>query len=87
MNKKHSTILLIGTLLFLYGCRDEDSMPGEETPTSTNRTILVYFGVDNNFRDEARINMELFTSNWNKDINGNLFVYADAGEIPVLVHI
>lgn len=59
----------------------------DRIPASTNRTVLVYLGVDNNFWPEAAEKIEQLTENWDKNIDGNLLVYADAGERPVLVHI
>ena len=67
----------------LSGCKKEDDLPS----ISSNRTILVYLGVDNNFRTEAKQKIEQLTNNWDNSIDGNLLVYADAGEKPVLVHI
>jgi len=67
----------------LSGCKKEIDCP----PANTHRTVLVYLGVDNNFRAEAAQKIEQLTNSWDKSIDGNLLVYADAGEKPVLVHI
>lgn len=85
----HKFILIfILSLLFLSGCRqDDDLLPDETETANVNRTVLVYLGTDNNFRAEALTNIALFTANWNKNTDGNLLVYADTGESPVLVHI
>ena len=65
------------------GCKKENDCQ----QISTHRTVLVYLGVDNNFRAEAVQKIKQLKDNWDKSINGNLLVYADAGEKPVLVHI
>jgi len=67
----------------LSGCKKGIDCP----PANTHRTVLVYLGVDNNFRAEAAQKIAQLTNSWDKSINGNLLVYADAGEKPVLVHI
>jgi hypothetical protein len=86
MKHKYSLIFIL-SLLFLSSCRHEDApFPDDNSPVS-NRTVLVYLGTDNNFRAEASTNIALFTANWDKNTDGNLLVYADAGENPVLVHI
>jgi hypothetical protein len=56
-------------------------------PASERCTVLVYLGVDNNFRAEASQKIEMLTENWDKNFDGNLLVYSDTGEKPVLVHI
>jgi hypothetical protein len=71
-------------LLLLSGCCKELV---DHPPASTQRTVLVYLGVDNNFKHEAAEKIETLTRNWNKNFDGNLLVYADAGAKPVLVHI
>jgi hypothetical protein len=81
---------LVNILLFILcivslGC-DENEINCKPNDYS-DRTVLVYLGVDNNFRDEAQSNITLLTNNWNDNNNGNLLVYADTGESPVLVHI
>jgi hypothetical protein len=73
--------------LFCYllsGCvKDRELVP--DTPS---RTVLVYLGTDNNFSNEAAEKINTLKSYWDKNINGNLMVYADAqGTNPVLVHI
>ena len=67
----------------LLGCQKED----DRLPASSNRTILVYLGVDNQFRNEAVQKIEQLTSAWDSSIDGNLLVYVDAGKKPVLIHI
>lgn len=59
----------------------------DEPSASTFRSVLVYLGTDNNFRSEAQQKIEQLRANWNRDTDGNLLVYADAGGSPVLVHI
>jgi len=81
---KHSFRLLLLCFL-LMGCSKEPCI--ERPPISTQRTVLVYLGVDNNFRYEAKEKIELLQNNWNPNFDGNLLVYADAGNKPVLVHI
>jgi len=84
---KYSILLLISILyVILQGCGKEELSP-DESPVSARRTVLVYLGTDNNFRAEAAQKIEQLTNNWNKAIDGNLLVYADAGEKPVLIHI
>jgi hypothetical protein len=58
-----------------------------EIPASMARTVLVYLGTDNNFRAEAAQKIETLRVNWNKHTDGNLLIYADAGERPALIHI
>jgi hypothetical protein len=70
----------------LPGCERDGSYP-DEIPVSTRRTVLVYLGVDNNFRPEARQKVETLTANWNANTDGNLLVYADDGDRPALIHI
>jgi len=69
---------------FLSGCRKE---PCDDPPASTRRTVLVYLGTDNNFRNEASQKIDQLVSNWDKANDGNLLVYADTGGKTVLVHI
>jgi hypothetical protein len=77
---------LVVLIFFFYSCKDEDQIVTDET-AGTNRTVLVYLGVDNNFRSEASEKIEQLKSNRDRYTDGNLFVYADTGESPVLVHI
>ena len=71
--------------IFLFACQKEST---EDFPSvSTNRTIVVYLGVDNNFRSEAAQKIELLKNNWDKSFDGNLFVYADTGNESNLIHI
>ena len=78
-------------LLLLSGCCKEPFVVPppivDPPPISTQRTVLVYLGVDNNFRGEAAEKIDTLKRNWNKNIDGNLLVYADSGTKPVLVHI
>ena len=68
---------------FLSGCvKVKDPVP--ETPV---RTVIVYLGTDNNFLSEAAEKINTLKNSWDKDNNGNLLVYADAGKSAVLVHI
>ena len=80
--------ILIWAFFFciLSGCRKEEPLSGSP-PESAHRTVLVYLGVYNNFRGEAEKKIRQLKDAWHKDIDGNLLVYADAGEEPVLVHI
>ena len=80
---RNSYIILFFFCCLLLGCKKEPDCE----QISTHRTVLVYLGVDNNFRDEAKEKIEMLTSNWDRSFDGNLLVYADAGEKPVLVHI
>ena len=72
--------------LLLFGCKKDEPFV-DIPPVSTHRSVLVYLGADNNFRAEARQKIEQLRSGWDKDIDGNLLVYADAGDSPVWVHI
>jgi hypothetical protein len=76
-------VLLLATLA---SCEPEEPMP-EIIPISAQRTVLVYLGVDNNFRPEAAQKIETLTENWNANTDGNLLVYADTGDRPALIHI
>ena len=78
------TIFLFACLL--PGCGPDEPIP-EEIPVSTHRTVLVYLGVDNNFHPEAQQKIKTLTANWNANNDGNLFVYADVGDRPALIHI
>ncbi|GHU58752.1 clostripain [Bacteroidia bacterium] len=81
--------LISGIILFfciLSGCGQDEPYP-DEIPASTVRTVLVYLGTDNNFRAEAAQKIEQLKSNWNKNNDGNLLVYADTGGKPALIHI
>jgi hypothetical protein len=86
MKHKYDLIFIL-PLLSLSGCQHEDAPFPDDDPSVSNRTVLVYFGTDNNFSIEASTNIALFTANWDKNTDGNLLVYADTGENPVLVHI
>jgi hypothetical protein len=80
---KYAVILL--PFVLLTACQKDD--PEFEVPTSLSRTVLVYLGTDNNFSAEAADKIEVLRTNWDRDTDGNLLVYADAGGKPVLVHI
>jgi hypothetical protein len=86
--KYNNSVLLYGLLQFflLTDCQKEELLP-DFPATSHNRTVLVYLGVDNNFRDEAAQKIRQLKNGWNRNFDGNLLVYADASEKPVLVHI
>lgn len=78
------TVFISFFFFLILGCRKESC----DCPViSTHRTVLVYLGVDNNFRAEAAEKIKQLTINWNKAFDGNLLVYADAGAKPVLLHI
>ena len=77
-------LLLSGFFALLAGCRKDKC---DEPPKSARRTVIVYLGTDNNFRNEAAEKIEILRNNRNSNIDGNLLVYADTGEKPVLVHI
>ncbi|GHT16367.1 clostripain [Bacteroidia bacterium] len=70
----------------LSGCEPNEPYT-EAIPASAQRTVLLYLGVDNNFRPEAQQKIETLTTNWNKNTDGNLLVYADDGDRPALIHI
>ncbi|MDR1155384.1 MAG: hypothetical protein LBL04_11810 [Bacteroidales bacterium] len=82
----HHIIMLIVVQAFFFAC-ERDDPPVEPPPASHRRTTLVYFGTDNNFRAEAAQKTGQLKSGWNKDIDGNLLVYTDAGSRPALIHI
>ena len=86
MNNSKTYLFFLSFLFLFFACEKEETFE-DEIPFSTHRSILVYLGVDNNFHAEAREKIEQLSANWHKDMNGNLLVYADAGESPVLVHI
>ena len=73
-------VLLLATFA---GCEQDGPMP-EIIPISAQRTVLVYLGVDNNFRAESAQKIETLKTNWNKTTDGNLLVYADTGNRPAL---
>lgn len=77
--------MLFAAVTLLGGCT-EDKLP-DIPEQSHSRTVLVYLGVDNNFRAEAAEKIKQLKDGWNSHIDGNLLVYADAGENPVLVRI
>lgn len=65
-------IAIIG-ICSLFGCHD----PASEDPVYTDRTIIVYLGVDNNFTGEDREKIESLTQGWDKNFQGRLLIYAD----------
>jgi hypothetical protein len=84
-NKVSQIIMLIMVQVFFFACeRDE---PDFSPPASDRCTVLVYLGTDNNFRAEAAEKTEQLKSGWNEAIDGNLLVYADAGDRTALIHI
>jgi len=84
---QHNLLLFLPFFCFLLsGCRKD--RPLSDIPSvSEYRTVLVYLGTDNEFRPEAAQKIEQLKSNWSRTVDGNLLVYADTGENPVLVHI
>jgi len=72
-------VVLLLLCFLLLGCHKEKPLE--------QRTVLVYLGVDNNFYTEAAEKIDILKTNWKPGFGGNLFVYADAGAKPVLVHI
>jgi Clostripain family. len=87
MNKSKIHLLFLLFLLLFSACEKDELLPADETPVSRFRSVLVYLGVDNNFHAEAQQKIEQLRTNWHKDTDGNLLVYADAGSNPVLIHI
>ena len=83
MNRKKYFIWLLLFGVLISGCQRE----ADYRSISVRRTVLVYLGVDNNFRAEAAQKIRQLTNAWHKDIDGNLLVYADTGEQAFLVHI
>jgi hypothetical protein len=79
-------IMLIMVQTFFTSC-ERDEPTDYPPPASKRRTVLVYLGTDNNFRAEAAQKIEQLKNGWNRDIDGNLLVYADAGDRPALIHI
>ena len=76
----YQILILAFFLCLLSGCERDEPLPDR-------RTVLVYLGVDNNFREEAAQKINQLKNNWDREFNGNLLVYADAGQKPVLIHI
>ncbi len=77
-----------GLFLFILpiACnKDKDPVP--EPPDTLYRTVLVYLGVDNNFRHEARMKIDTLWRHWRGDYYGNLLIYADTGSESILVRI
>lgn len=73
-------------LVFLAGC-EPNELPDDTVPASDRRTVLLYLGTDNNFHSEAAEKIRQLTDSWNEVIDGNLLIYSDTGDRPVLVHI
>lgn len=69
-------------LLGMAACHKDDS----EEKEGAGRTVIVYLGVDNNFAGEGAQKVKALSEGWRKSYDGNLLVYADAGE-AVLVHV
>ena len=77
-------------VFFLLAACGSDDNPQPDPPVPPDvpyRTVLVYLGVDNNFRAEARMKIDTLWNHWQGDFYGNLLVYADSGGESVLVHI
>lgn len=68
---------------FLVSCQDDSSGP----EITSGRTVIVYLGVDNNFKGEEKEKIEALTKGWKSSFQGNLLVYADAGGKPFLTRI
>ena len=84
---RYRILFLLFLFLFLACEKEDEMLRADDIPVSTFRSVLVYLGTDNNFRAEAQQKIEQLRSNWHKDTDGNLLVYADAGSNPVLIHI
>lgn len=72
----------------LSGCvKDHDRGPSKKI--NDGRTVLVYLGTDSFFSGEVEEKIYTLMENWDKDVNGNLLVYADPGKArePFLAHI
>ncbi|MCL2072330.1 MAG: clostripain-related cysteine peptidase [Marinilabiliaceae bacterium] len=82
---KNIILALLSLMVLLFSCQKDSEIL--DSTISTNRTILVYLGVDNDFRAEAAQKINILINNWDKSFDGNLFVYADTGKEPVLLHI
>ena len=69
----------------LVGCQDDADRDEPESPKP--RTLLVYFGMDNNFWPEAQEKIDSMVAGWG-NYDGNLLVYVDArGSRPRLIRI
>jgi hypothetical protein len=84
--KDRINIVLLMFLVLLAGC-EPDKLPDDTVPASSRRTVLLYLGTDNNFRPEAAEKIRQLTDSRYEAIDGNLLVYSDTGDRPVLVHI
>ncbi|GHU66973.1 clostripain [Bacteroidia bacterium] len=78
-------LFIVITALF-YAC-EMDAPPDNSIPSSGRRTVLVYLGTDNNFHAEAARKIEILRENWDKNTDGNLLIYSDAGGNAALIHI
>jgi hypothetical protein len=87
LKMKGKTYILISLLSILFVSCEKDGLPDDAIPVSDRRTVLVYLGTDNNFRAEAAEKIEQLKSNWDATTDGNLLVYSDTGDSPVLAHI
>lgn len=77
-------ILIICIFLTLGACSKDEK---EDIQAPVSRTLLVYFGMDNNFWPEAQEKIGAMTEGWS-DYDGNLLVYVDArGSNPRLIWI
>jgi len=76
-------ILLFLCISFL-GCHKEEV---DSPKAFASRTVLVYLGVDNNFRAEALQKLRHLKNSWSKEIDGNLLIYSDTGEKSFLINI
>ncbi|GHT70269.1 clostripain [Bacteroidia bacterium] len=87
MLKIKGTFILLLCICILACCEISEDLPDNTVPASFCRTVLLYLGVDNNFRAEAAEKIEILRENWDKNTDGNLLVYSDAGGNATLVHI
>jgi hypothetical protein len=85
--QKRLFLMLLAPVLLFSACEKNDLLPDDSVPASVRRTMLVYLGTDNNFRGEAAEKIETLRTNRQANSDGNLLVYADVGDQPVLVHI
>jgi hypothetical protein len=84
--KKYKYELLFLLSAFIFQACEKDE-PEFEIPAGTMRTVLVYLGTDNNFRAEAAQKIDTLKTNRDKNTDGNLLVYSDAGGASALIHI